>query len=807
MKEKTFTVILFFAFFLSLVAGNWLHQCSPCVDQALYSDMSLKTDIRPANSSTLYEQLKQMQVRQFEHVEKEFFNRFFSRSQLGIIAQELQAVCPEAVSLIPERRYTSANGTQASERNVLMVRESHILFVLVGAAQELARKLDVMDGDYWTRAASWDVSLGAVQGAVGGLQVAGQKMGEKVENSYLKISHLTQQWETLYTAVRVAEDRVGEVRVGLVGLTDSVSRDLSAVHADLRRMDTDHMKFTLQAGMDMESLREQLAVVWKAVRVLETQNLNERLSRVESKVFEFTNFLFQTVPSVETQAKVRQADATVERVKLLLQLQSKRYAQLDKAVGEEAKRNHQISMLLETVGAKLAQQREEFDKQLVLLKEASSLRILREKGVLDTAAAERQLQFEREKLDVELAVRMEQARIDSESKLKDKRENEDINLRELGEKNQAEKEKVLLLLKESAKIFSEWISQLFGNFENLAVAIGSLLVVVAGVFIAKEGSGLLRQEIARRLGKPDLIRESSRKGFFSYFFAKISTKNEFNDVVLNTRLMEHIRRLAMATKSAHVSRLPLLNAMFYGEPGTGKTMVAKRFAEFSGLDYAIMSGGDIAPLGADAVTEIHRLFQWVASSRRGVLLFIDEAESFLNQRSSGMSENLRNAITAFLFHTGTASSKFMLVIATNRPGDLDSAIIDRIDERIEFPLPHLGEREQLVKMYYDKFLVSADAEGLEAQLRLTAKQTKGFSGREISKLMMAVSTASRFGTHASAASVLSQVTTQKVKEHETILNMKLGGYCFDRSTLDKDEGETEDASCNEGVIVNQESEK
>ena len=33
--------------------------------------------------------------------------------------------------------------------------------------------------------------------------------------------------------------------------------------------------------------------------------------------------------------------------------------------------------------------------------------------------------------------------------------------------------------------------------------------------------------------------------------------------------------------------------MFYGPPGTGKTMVAERFAEYSGLEYAIMSGGDV----------------------------------------------------------------------------------------------------------------------------------------------------------------------------------------------------------------------
>jgi len=48
-----------------------------------------------------------------------------------------------------------------------------------------------------------------------------------------------------------------------------------------------------------------------------------------------------------------------------------------------------------------------------------------------------------------------------------------------------------------------------------------------------------------------------------------------------------------------------------------------------GLDYALMTGGDVAPLGANAVTKIHELFNWAGRSRKGLLLFIDEADAFL----------------------------------------------------------------------------------------------------------------------------------------------------------------------------------
>ncbi len=69
-----------------------------------------------------------------------------------------------------------------------------------------------------------------------------------------------------------------------------------------------------------------------------------------------------------------------------------------------------------------------------------------------------------------------------------------------------------------------------------------------------------------------------------------------------------------------------------GPPGTGKTMAAKRLARTSGLDYAIMSGGDVAPLGGKAVSQLHDTFDWAERSRKGLLLFIDEADAFLSKR-------------------------------------------------------------------------------------------------------------------------------------------------------------------------------
>ncbi len=108
--------------------------------------------------------------------------------------------------------------------------------------------------------------------------------------------------------------------------------------------------------------------------------------------------------------------------------------------------------------------------------------------------------------------------------------------------------------------------------------------------------------------------------------------------------------------------------MFYGPPGTGKTLFAKKLAKESGLEYAVMVGSDIAPLGPLAVRELNTLFDWAEKQEDGIILFIDEADAFLrNRKNSDMSEYMRHTINSFLYRTGTPSERVILVLATNSP--------------------------------------------------------------------------------------------------------------------------------------------
>ena len=183
--------------------------------------------------------------------------------------------------------------------------------------------------------------------------------------------------------------------------------------------------------------------------------------------------------------------------------------------------------------------------------------------------------------------------------------------------------------------------------------------------------------------------------------------------------------------------------ILHGPPGTGKTLFAKKLARASGLDYAILTGGDVAPLGRDAVTEIHRLFDWAATSRRGLLLFIDEADAFLRSRREATSEDLRNAFNAFLYRTGEPSRDVMLVYASNAAEDFDWAVNDRIDEMVRFSLPGRAERARMLRQYLDEYFGAGDV--ADAKLDGAVAATEGFSGREINKLVVAWKAAASAG--------------------------------------------------------------
>jgi len=365
-------------------------------------------------------------------------------------------------------------------------------------------------------------------------------------------------------------------------------------------------------------------------------------------------------------------------------------------------------------------------------------------------------------------VDMKVVKMSTEGAIKAERENHAQRLDMLKHQASERRETALQSIKLAATTLGAGLSDFLGGDSNdrrMALAL-TLSTAVLGIYTAKVGTGVAARFVEARLGKPSLVRETSRDAGIAAMATNPvrralgtvglpawaggiapSSGDPLKGVILNPSVEERLRSVASSTKNTKRNRAPFRHLLLYGPPGTGKTLFAKGLAKHSGLEYAILTGGDVAPLGRDAVTEIHKVFEWAETSSKGVLLFIDESDAFLRRRATEtMSEDLRNALNAFLYRTGGASDKFMVVYASNQPEQFDWAINDRIDEMVEFQLPSSSERLRMVAHYMHTLLVAPPKDSqpvtvaADVDADLVAEvvaEIQGFSGREIAKLAVA----------------------------------------------------------------------
>ena len=321
--------------------------------------------------------------------------------------------------------------------------------------------------------------------------------------------------------------------------------------------------------------------------------------------------------------------------------------------------------------------------------------------------------------EAELRQKTEMAKVaaEVEGKIKQERLNHDLHLEEARTKAKEYRETVLESIKLAGSTVGSGVMTFLSDTDKVTTSVLSLSVLALGIYTAKVSTGVAGRYIEARLGKPSLVRETSRRSMRQVLanpfpslkrLLRLEKPHDVMEgVVLESKLDQRLRNVAVSTFNTKKHRAPFRHLLLHGPPGTGKTLFAKALARHSGLEYAILTGGDVAPLGRDGVTEIHKLFDWASHSRRGLLMFVDEADAFLQKRSNTvMSEDQRNALNAFLYRTGEATDKFMVVFASNQPEQFDWAINDRIDEMVEFQLPGFDERVRMLKQYFETYVAN-----------------------------------------------------------------------------------------------------
>ena len=371
------------------------------------------------------------------------------------------------------------------------------------------------------------------------------------------------------------------------------------------------------------------------------------------------------------------------------------------------------------------------------------------------ASLARQEELRRRTLRYEAELRekteLKRAEAEATARARAERETHDLSLARMRAEAAERRETLLRSIGVSFETAGAGLRAFLGDREQMARAVGIASALALGVYGARAAARVAGDHAAARLGRPSLVRETSRASPLAALrpagwrrlLAPAEAGGALDGVVLEPALEKRLGHVAAATKNTRANAAPFRHVLLHGPPGTGKTLFAKKLARASGLDYAILTGGDVAPLGRDAVTEIHRLFDWAATSRRGLLLFIDEADAFLRSRREATSEDLRNAFNAFLYRTGEPSRDVMLVYASNAAEDFDWAVNDRIDEMVRFSLPGRAERARMLRQYLDEYFGAGDI--ADAKLDGAVAATEGFSGREINKLVVAWKAAASAG--------------------------------------------------------------
>jgi len=401
------------------------------------------------------------------------------------------------------------------------------------------------------------------------------------------------------------------------------------------------------------------------------------------------------------------------------------------------------------------------------------------------------MEIEEEKrrtLDYQAKLDRETAKIrasaEADGRIRQERENVDVTDKLTRTRMEEERKTKMEIRKEELAYYASFATGLRDTLtspERMPWLVGGISAMAFGIYGSRTLMNLTQRFVEARIGKPSLVRETSRLGFRDftpkriidrYIRSEHKPENILKDIVLNPSLENKMSFIGRATMSTKKNNAPYRHVLIHGPPGTGKTLFARSLAKNSNMHYAVVTGGDFAPLGANAVTELHKLFDWAESSNRGMILFIDEADAFLRKGRGdqhSMSENMRNALSAFLFRTGTETNKFMIVLATNVPEALDPAVLDRIDDATLFPLPELSERKRILQLYFKKYIKQVMEGGKQTVIKTTfdeedpvfdrlAENSEGFSGRQLSKFMTSVQSA----VYAGLQEELTQPTMEQI---------------------------------------------
>jgi cell division protease FtsH len=266
-----------------------------------------------------------------------------------------------------------------------------------------------------------------------------------------------------------------------------------------------------------------------------------------------------------------------------------------------------------------------------------------------------------------------------------------------------------------------------------------LLLIGIWIFFMRQMQSGGGKAMAFGKSRARLVTDKSKKVTFADVAGVDEAKAELEEVIEFLRDPKKFTRLG--------GRIPK-GLLLVGQPGTGKTLLARAIAGEADVPFLSISGSDFVEMfvgvGASRVRDLFNQ----GKKNAPCIIFIDEIDAVGRQRGAGLGgghDEREQTLNQLLVEMDGFESNegVILVSATNRPDVLDPALLrpGRFDRQVVVPLPDVRGREKIFEVHAKKTPLADDV-----KFAVIARGTPGFSGADIENLVNeAVLYAARFG--------------------------------------------------------------